>query len=139
MQERFIVNLPPTPAPWSYIASLTKILFTSRLFKASFVRQRYPDDRSRKQTKAYDRRMGRKETEGILRRPWNEVAVYHAFSTASEWVLRSNGQKCEVKTALRKAIGDAVLTPFELYTCLLEVTNLINQQPAGRVPIAAII
>jgi hypothetical protein len=25
-----------------------------------------------------------------------------------------------IKTALKKAIGDAVLAPFELYTCLLE-------------------
>ena len=27
-----------------------------------------------------------------------------------------------------------MLTPFELYTCLLEVANLINQRPIGRVP-----
>ena len=39
-----------------------------------------------------------------------------------------------IKCALKKAIGDAVLTPFELYTCLLEVTNLVNQRPIGRVP-----
>ena len=34
-----------------------------------------------------------------------------------------------VKKALKKAIGDTVLTPFELYTCLLEVANLVNQRP----------
>ena len=39
-----------------------------------------------------------------------------------------------VKIALKKAIGEAVLTPFELYTCLLEVANLVNQRPIGRVP-----
>ena len=39
-----------------------------------------------------------------------------------------------VKTALKKAIGDAVLTPFELYTCILEVANLVNQRPIGRLP-----
>ena len=39
-----------------------------------------------------------------------------------------------VKKALKKAIGDMVLTPFELYTCLLEVTNLVNQRPNGRIP-----
>ena len=33
-----------------------------------------------------------------------------------------------------KAIGDAVLAPFELYTCLLEITNLVNQRPIGRIP-----
>ena len=38
------------------------------------------------------------------------------------------------KSALKKAIGDAVLTPFELYTCLLEAANLVNQRPIGRVP-----
>ena len=38
------------------------------------------------------------------------------------------------KKALKKAIGEQVLTPFELYTCLLEVDNLINQRPIGRIP-----
>ncbi|XP_028394872.1 uncharacterized protein LOC114519015 [Dendronephthya gigantea] len=38
------------------------------------------------------------------------------------------------KRALKIAIGDHVLTPFELYTCLLEVGNLVNQRPIGRVP-----
>ena len=37
------------------------------------------------------------------------------------------------KFALRKAIGDQVLTLFELYTCVLEVANLINQRPIGRI------
>ena len=40
----------------------------------------------------------------------------------------------KVKKALKKAIGDTVLTPFELYTCLLEIANLVNQQPIGRIP-----
>ena len=38
------------------------------------------------------------------------------------------------KMALKKAIGEKVLTPFELYTCLLEVANLVNQRPIGRIP-----
>lgn len=38
------------------------------------------------------------------------------------------------KRALKKAIGEQVLTPFELYTCLLEVANLVNQHPIGRGP-----
>ena len=37
------------------------------------------------------------------------------------------------KRALKKAIGEQVLTPFELYTCLLEVGNLVNQRPIGHV------
>lgn len=38
------------------------------------------------------------------------------------------------KRALKKAIGEQVLTPLELYTCLAEVGNLVNQRPIGRVP-----
>ena len=38
------------------------------------------------------------------------------------------------KIALKRAIGEQELTPFEFYTCLLEVANLINQCPLGRIP-----
>lgn len=38
------------------------------------------------------------------------------------------------KKALKGAIGDQVLTPFELYTCLMEVGNLVNQRPIGHIP-----
>ena len=37
------------------------------------------------------------------------------------------------KNALKIAIGKQVLTPFELYTCLLEVASLVNQGPIGRI------
>ena len=37
------------------------------------------------------------------------------------------------KRALKKAVGEQKLTPFELYTCLLEIANLVNQRPIGRV------
>ena len=37
------------------------------------------------------------------------------------------------KRALKQAIGEQVLPPFQLYTCLLEVANLLNQRPIGRV------
>ena len=36
------------------------------------------------------------------------------------------------KRALKKAIGDQKLAPFELYTYFLEVANLINECPIGR-------
>lgn len=39
-----------------------------------------------------------------------------------------------VKSALKKATGDTVLKPFKLYTCLLEVANLLNERPIGRLP-----
>ena len=38
------------------------------------------------------------------------------------------------KIALKRAIGEQVLTPFEFYTCFLEVANLINQLSIGRIP-----
>ena len=38
--------------------------------------------------------------------------------------------KC-TKIALKE---EQVLTPFEFYTCLLEVANFINQRPIGRIP-----
>ncbi len=38
------------------------------------------------------------------------------------------------KKALKKAIGNQVLSPFELYTYLFEVANLVNSRPIGRVP-----
>ena len=38
------------------------------------------------------------------------------------------------KRALKKAIGEQILSPFEFYTCLLEIANLINQRPIGRIP-----
>ena len=38
------------------------------------------------------------------------------------------------KRALKSAIREQVLRSFELYTCLLEVANLLNQRPIGRIP-----
>ena len=38
------------------------------------------------------------------------------------------------KRPLKIAIGQQLLTPFELYTCLLEIANLLNQRPIGRIP-----
>ena len=37
------------------------------------------------------------------------------------------------KISLKKAIGEQVLTPLELQTCLIEVANLVNQCPKGRI------
>ena len=38
------------------------------------------------------------------------------------------------KKALKKEISEQVLTPFELYTRLLEVGKMMNQRPIGRIP-----
>ncbi|CAM1300052.1 Uncharacterised protein g2597 [Pycnogonum litorale] len=37
-----------------------------------------------------------------------------------------------VKRALKLIIGEHRLSPFEFYTCLLEVANLVNQRPIGK-------
>ena len=36
------------------------------------------------------------------------------------------------KSALKRAMGETILTQVELYTCLLEVANLLNQRPTGK-------
>lgn len=38
------------------------------------------------------------------------------------------------KISLKKAVGEHVLTPLELQTCLVEVANLVNQRPIARIP-----
>ena len=38
------------------------------------------------------------------------------------------------KSCLKKGIGEAVVTPFELYTCFLEAANLVNELPIERIP-----
>eukprot|EP00057_Strongylocentrotus_purpuratus_P025475 XP_011679949.1 PREDICTED: uncharacterized protein LOC100891320 [Strongylocentrotus purpuratus] len=38
------------------------------------------------------------------------------------------------KSDLKRAIGEQILTPFDLYTCLIEVANPDNQPPIGRIP-----
>ncbi|KAJ8036637.1 hypothetical protein HOLleu_20672 [Holothuria leucospilota] len=38
------------------------------------------------------------------------------------------------KMAIRRAIGEQVLTVMELNTCLQEIANLVNQRPIGRIP-----
>ena len=45
-----------------------------------------------------------------------------------------NGCSEDLAKGCKFAIVDQVLTPFELYTCLLEVANLMNQRPIGRIP-----
>ncbi|XP_033111023.1 uncharacterized protein LOC117112078 [Anneissia japonica] len=38
------------------------------------------------------------------------------------------------KLALKKAVGEQKLTPFELHTCFQEIANLVNERPIGRIP-----
>lgn len=38
------------------------------------------------------------------------------------------------KIGLKKTVGEQILTSLELQTCLVEVANLVNQRPIGRIP-----
>ena len=60
------------------------------------------------------------------------MEIYHTGISTSERMCGSISE--ELQLALKKAIGTQVLTLFELNTCLLEVANLVNQRPIGRIP-----
>lgn len=38
------------------------------------------------------------------------------------------------KRAIKNTTGEQVLSPFDLYTCFIEIGNLVNQRHIGRVP-----
>ena len=38
------------------------------------------------------------------------------------------------KRALKQAVGEQILAPFELYTYFLEAANIVNDRPIGRIP-----
>ena len=64
--------------------------------------------------------------------------------TGTQWIFttpasphQNGGAEALVKSckrAVKNAIGEQVLSPFELYTCFMEIGNLVNQRPIGRVP-----
>ena len=60
-----------------------------------------------------------------------ETPACDPSSTASNGCAQSLVKS--TKIALKIAMGEQVLTPFELYMCLLEVANLLNQCSIGRV------
>ena len=70
-----------------------------------------------------------------LRDFWTEKGIQWVFTTLA--APHQNGcaealvKSC--KNALKKWIGQQLLTLFKLYTCLLEVRNLVNQHPIGRI------
>jgi hypothetical protein len=47
------------------------------------------------------------------------MEIHNPWSSTSECCAEALVKS--VKIALKKAVGDLTLTPFELYTCLLEV------------------
>ncbi|XP_030829745.1 uncharacterized protein LOC100891320 [Strongylocentrotus purpuratus] len=57
---------------------------------------------------------------------WTFIAPHH--NGCAESLVKS------CKSALKRAIGEQILTPFDLYTCLIEVANPDNQPPIGRIP-----
>ena len=60
------------------------------------------------------------------------MAIYNPKASSLKRLRRSVDGNM-YKKALKKAIGSQVLSPFELYTYLLEVANLVNSRPIGRV------
>ena len=64
--------------------------------------------------------------------------------TSTQWIfttpaaLHQNGcaqalvKNC--KRAIKNAIGQQILSPIEIYTCFMEIGNLVSQHPIGRVP-----
>ena len=71
-----------------------------------------------------------------LREFCGEKSIKWVFTTPA--VPHQNGcaealiKSC--KRSLKIAIGEQLLTPFELYTCRLEIANLLNHRPIGRIP-----
>jgi len=67
---------------------------------------------------------------------WAEKGVEWKFTTPAS--PHQNGcTEALVKTcknALKGTIGKQLLAPLELYTCLVEIANLVNQRPIGRIP-----
>ena len=61
--------------------------------------------------------------------PWMFItpAVQHQIGYAESLV-----NSCIA--ALKQVIADEVLTPLELYTCFLEIANLINQRSISSAP-----
>ena len=54
-----------------------------------------------------------------------EKSVQWIFTTPA--APHQNGCAEALVKRCKKAIGEQVLTPFELYTCLLEVANLVKR------------
>ena len=78
--------------------------------------------------------MGHRETAWILSREGDSMEIYDTSISTSERMCGSVGEELQIKMALKKAIGEQMLASSELYTCLLEVANLVNQRPIGRIP-----
>ena len=76
--------------------------------------------------------MGHRKTARILSRKGSAVEIHHTGTSTSERMRRSVGE--ELQSCTKEAVGEQILTPFELYTSLLEVANLVNQRPIGRIP-----
>ena len=60
------------------------------------------------------------------------MEIHHSRSSQQNGCAEALVKSCI--NALKKAIGEQILTPFELYTCMLEVAHLVNQRLIGRIP-----
>ena len=78
-----------------------------------------------------DWRFGQNQAQRILRRQGYEMAGHYPRFSNPKWIFWFDVKVKTTKLALKKIIGDAVLTPFELHTCLLEVAKPVNERPIG--------
>ena len=58
------------------------------------------------------------------------MEIHNPGSPTPEWLCRSTGEKIVPEKATRNHI----FMPFELYTCLWEIANLVNQLSVGHFP-----
>ena len=76
--------------------------------------------------------MGQETASRILRRKGHGMRFTTPKAPHHNGCVEAMVKTC--KKALKKVVGDQTLTPFELYTYLLESANLVNQRPIGRAP-----
>ena len=76
--------------------------------------------------------MGHHKTARILSRKGSAVEIHHTGISTSEWMRRSVSE--ELQSGPKESCRRANIDTFELFTCLLEVANLVKERPIGRIP-----
>ena len=61
------------------------------------------------------------------------MAIHNASGSRPHQIGCTESLDKSCKYALKKAIGEQILSPFELYACLMQIANLVNQRPIGRI------
>ena len=112
-------------------SSTPKIYFRKGTTQPHDKLQWIPAHWSRAKAKGNDQRMRIRKAAWFLSRERHSVEIYHTSISASKQMCGSVGEG--LKITLKKPIGEQVLTPYDFYKRLLEVANLANQRPVGRI------